>query len=350
MAPHPFERARPFPERANRHCIYTVEHLSSLPPRFNQTDLAQHLQMLGDGGLLHFHGVDDLADRAFLHGDKVQNVATAGFGDGVESVGSGGCACHAANICPYRNMSSIIFCHQIPSVELIASSVSSLYWCGKFMTTRSLVRPMVVLVLVLVLRIPAFAANSWIGTVFGAGGKPVAGATVRLHSNAGGREYEARSSAAGEFHFESVEAGEYRLSVTVDGKTWALAAPLSITDGSPLNASAVLSSRDQSIALRSNAGTQSSGGEHLSSAEVSSLPLNTRDFSKLLLLAAGTMTDTNRAAKFTQQVCTDGQRGAAPVFHIEGGAPSHPGRGGATFSNFNVDAIQEVQSRSGVMP
>jgi hypothetical protein len=41
---------------------------------------------------------------------------------------------------------------------------------------------------------------------------------------------------------------------------------------------------------------QATGGEHLSSGEVSSLPLNERDFSKLLLLAAGTMTDTTGAA------------------------------------------------------
>ena len=57
------------------------------------------------------------------------------------------------------------------------------------------------------------------------------------------------------------------------------------------------------------AAAQASGGEHLSSAEVSSLPLNARDFSKLLLLAAGTMTDTNGAANFTQQFAVNGQRG-----------------------------------------
>ena len=95
---------------------------------------------------------------------------------------------------------------------------------------------------------------------------------------------------------------------------------------------------------------QASGGERLSSEEVSSLPLNERDFSKLLLLAAGTMTDTNGAANFTQQFAVNGQRGAATVFAIDGADTTDPELGGATFSNFNVDAIQEVQSSSGVMP
>ena len=97
-------------------------------------------------------------------------------------------------------------------------------------------------------------------------------------------------------------------------------------------------------------GRQASGGERLSSEEVSSLPLNERDFSKLLLLAAGTMTDTNGAANFTQQFAVNGQRGTATVFAIDGADTTDPELGGATFSNFNVDAIQEVQASSGVMP
>jgi hypothetical protein len=66
------------------------------------------------------------------------------------------------------------------------------------------------------------------------------------------------------------------------------------------------------------ASPQASGGEHLSSGEVSSLPLNARDFSKLLLLAAGTMTDANGAANFTQQFAVNGQRGSATVFALDG--------------------------------
>jgi len=247
-------------------------------------------------------------------------------------------------------MSSIIFCLALSAAGSNPRMILGYTRSGKFMTIRLVVRGSVLFLLAFALCGAAIANNSWIGTLLDASGKPVAGATVQLHSNGGARDYESRSSAAGEFHFESLEAGEYRLSVTVGGKTWSLAVGFSVTDGSPLNASVVLSSQDETVSLRSNTGSQGSGGEHLSSGEVSSLPLNTRDFSKLLLLAAGTMTDTNGAANFTQQFAVNGQRGTASVFHVDGADTSDPELGGATFSNFNVDAIQEVQSSSGVMP
>jgi hypothetical protein len=94
----------------------------------------------------------------------------------------------------------------------------------------------------------------------------------------------------------------------------------------------------------------STGREELSSRQVAALPLNKRDFSQLLLLAAGTQTDTNGAANFTQQFTVNGQRGITTVFAMDGIDTTDPEMGGATFSNFNVDAIQEIKSSAGVMP
>jgi hypothetical protein len=62
------------------------------------------------------------------------------------------------------------------------------------------------------------------------------------------------------------------------------------------------------------------------------------------------MTDTNGAANFTQQFAVNGQRGSTTVFAMDGIDTTDPQMGGSTFSNFNVDAIQEVRSSSGVMP
>ena len=95
--------------------------------------------------------------------------------------------------------------------------------------------------------------------------------------------------------------------------------------------------------------TEATGGEELSSRQVAALPLNKRDFSQLLLLAAGTQTDTNGAANFTQQFTVNGQRGITTVFSMDGIDTTDPEMGGATFSNFNVDAIQEIKSSAGVM-
>ena len=63
---------------------------------------------------------------------------------------------------------------------------------------------------------------------------------------------------------------------------------------------------------------ETTGGVDLSSKAVSQLPLNKRDFSQLLLLAAGTMTDANGATNFTQQFAINGQRGVEATFAMDG--------------------------------
>jgi hypothetical protein len=199
----------------------------------------------------------------------------------------------------------------------------------------------------------AFPTGSWSGVVRDAAGNAVGMATVKLVSADRSGEYSASTSSGGQFAFLAVAAGSYKISVTAAGKIWTAADPLVVKEGATLTESIQLLQQGQELRVvvtQGAANPQASGGEHLSTGEVSSLPLNERDFSKLLLLAAGTMTDTNGAANFTQQFAVNGQRGSAAVFAIDGADTTDPELGGATFSNFNVDAIQEVQSNSGVMP
>lgn len=209
------------------------------------------------------------------------------------------------------------------------------------------------LVFGLIPRLQAFPAASWNGVVRDSVGNPVGKADVKLVSMDTKGEHSATTSTSGQFVFAAVPAGNYKVTVSGEGKTWSAADPVVIKDGAALTAGLQLSAQGEElhVVIGLEASTpQASGGEHLSTGEVSSLPLNERDFSKLLLLAAGTMTDTNGAANFTQQFAVNGQRGSAAVFAIDGADTTDPELGGATFSNFNVDAIQEVQSNSGVMP
>jgi hypothetical protein len=211
----------------------------------------------------------------------------------------------------------------------------------------------IAVLLLLVLPARTLSANSWKGIVHDKPGHAVSEATVSLQATSANRAYSATTSASGEFFFADIAAQSYRVTVKVNGKTWNAVAPLVIKDGEALAADLELSEHDQTLVVMARANPASpkgSGGAHLSSGEVSSLPLNERDFSKLLLLAAGTMTDTNGAANFTQQFTANGQRGVTSVFATDGADTSDPEMGGATFANFNVDAIQEVQSSSGVMP
>ena len=196
-------------------------------------------------------------------------------------------------------------------------------------------------------------APSWAGILRDKAGSPVADAIINLYAKSNDRSYTAKSSTSGEFSFADMAAGNYQLSVTLSGKTYFAASPVAVEAGKNITALLTLSRQEGTVVVladREATAAAASGGEHLSGGEVSSLPLNERDFSKLLLLAAGTMTDTNGAANFTQQFAVNGQRGSASVFAMDGADTTDPELGGATFSNFNVDAIQEVQSSSGVMP
>src|SRR6516162_8025037 len=205
--------------------------------------------------------------------------------------------------------------------------------------------------LVLLFARPLLATTTMVGVVREAGKTPVEGATVILVS--GAMQLATSTSARGEFQFAAIAPESYRVSVRFEGKEWHGAAELVVQDGAPVKVEVVLSDKDEFLSVlpvTEKASIEGRGGKNLSSTEVSSLPLNSRDFSKLLLLAAGTMTDTNGSANFTQQFTVNGQRGTAAVFAMDGADTSDPEMGGATFSNFNVDAIQEVQSSAGVMP
>ena len=195
---------------------------------------------------------------------------------------------------------------------------------------------------------------SWRGVVRDVDGAPAGGAVVVLQPAYGttAAPISVTTSTDGQFQFSEIPTGDYVFSVTFQAKTYS--SPVHITLGNGELTSELkleFAGEEARVTLTPRATeTESSGGEHLSSGEVSSLPLNSRDFSKLLLLATGTMTDTNGAANFTQQFAVNGQRGTATVFALDSADTTDPEMGGATFSNYNVDAIQEVQSNSGVIP
>jgi hypothetical protein len=205
---------------------------------------------------------------------------------------------------------------------------------------------------------------SVIGVVRTTSGAPVAGATVTVIAT--GTQQESRAAftrADGHFTLASVPPGPYIIAVQLPGRPPTAASPINVTDvrmvitvsdqntltiaAEQLAPAPVLPSTNPSATANATGAT---GGEKLSSQSVSQLPLNGRDFSTLLLLAAGTMTDVNGATNFTQQFAINGQRGVEAVFAMDGADISDPEMGGSTFTNFNVDAIQELQSSSGWMP
>jgi hypothetical protein len=179
-------------------------------------------------------------------------------------------------------------------------------------------------------------------------GQPVAGATVVLTGDLA--FYRATTTSDGSFVFQRLPPGRFGVVVERSGKPATAAVSVQLT-AAPVTIT-VTNANGLQVAgpAGGTATTATTGGEKLSSESVSSLPLNGRDFSTLLLLAAGTMTDANGATNFTQQFAINGQRGVEAVFAMDGADVSDPEMGGSTFTNFNVDAIQELQSSSGWMP
>jgi hypothetical protein len=189
------------------------------------------------------------------------------------------------------------------------------------------------------------ATPLWRGVLRNAAGAPVSGAIVRL-AGAGG-QIEGVTESDGHFQL-ALPAGEYRLTVQTSDRKIKFAGAIHVTAASP-PVLLTLSGRGE-LTVAALEADQTTGGEKLSSEAVSELPLNKRDFSALLLLAAGTMTDTNGATNFTAQFAINGQRGVEATFAMDGADISDPEMGGSTFSNFNVDAVEEIKSVSGWMP
>ena len=194
---------------------------------------------------------------------------------------------------------------------------------------------------------PSSQDAGWKGELHNASGNPIGGAVIELKSPKGAVTASTRPD--GSFSFHQLRRLRYTLSVTLDGHRVESSQPIDLA-ASQTDVLLTLTAQGTISVSPLATAQEATGGVELSSKSVSQLPLNKRDFSQLLLLAAGTMTDANGATNFTQQFAINGQRGVEATFAMDGADISDPEMGGSTFSNFNVDAVQEIQSQSGWMP
>jgi hypothetical protein len=189
----------------------------------------------------------------------------------------------------------------------------------------------------------------WKGFVRNAAGAPIPAAKVRLTTGGTTVSHaEAITAADGQFRLAPLPAGPYHLTLEAEGRTIEYAQAIDLVPAAPPVVLTLSARGELTVAVLK--GQAATGGEELSSQAVSELPLNKRDFSSLLLLAAGTMTDSNGATNFTAQFAINGQRGVEATFAMDGADISDPEMGGSTFSNFNVDAVEGIDSNSGWMP
>jgi hypothetical protein len=158
------------------------------------------------------------------------------------------------------------------------------------------------------------------------------------------------SDAHGSFSLAHIAPGHYRIQVRVPGVAIPIVATFQLHSATR---QILLNVRDSALSvqeLQTAASTNSAQEQVIKSAEVSDLPLEQRDSSSLLLLSAGTTTAAATGSNFTQQYSIHGQPGTEAVFALDGGDTTDPELGGGTITDFNVDAIQRIDTFSGVMP
>jgi hypothetical protein len=188
--------------------------------------------------------------------------------------------------------------------------------------------------------------SNWSGVLRTDAFLPAGGGTVRLDSST--NHYSAAVNKEGAFSFQNLNDGLYSVTVLSTGNLYRSATKVSIP--SATTDVTLKLGLDGSVEMVNTEIGRVVDTDQLTNKGVSEIPLNKRDFSQILLLAAGTSSDTNGASNFTQQFAINGQRGVEATFSLDGADISDPEMGGGTFTNFNVDAILDLKSSAGVMP
>lgn len=159
------------------------------------------------------------------------------------------------------------------------------------------------------------SAPAWAGVVRAAADEPVAGAKVTVFTAGAKKNLTVATGTGGRFAIADIRPGPYTVSVQLPGRGPTAPVAVDITDATivlTVSAQNVLSvaanpqtsagTSNGNLSTTSNA-TSGTSAEKLSSQKVDELPLNGRDFSMLLLLAAGTMTDVNGQTNLQPAIC-----------------------------------------------
>jgi ER membrane protein complex subunit 7, beta-sandwich domain len=153
-------------------------------------------------------------------------------------------------------------------------------------------------------------SSNWNGAIHTDGFPSPNEGTVLLES--GTNHYSAGVNREGAFSFQNLNAGIYSVTVHATGKFYRSSTKVSFPPADT-NVTFLLS-RDGSMEIVSTEIGRVVDTDQLTNKGVSEIPLNKRDFSQILLLAAGTSSDTNGASNFTQQFAISGQRGVEQLF------------------------------------
>ncbi|HEX8924166.1 MAG TPA: carboxypeptidase regulatory-like domain-containing protein [Terriglobales bacterium] len=165
------------------------------------------------------------------------------------------------------------------------------------------------------------------GTVTDPTGAAVPGAQVKVFSTATGLSRSTTSNDAGEYFFTELPLGNYSVSITKEGFRTMTLTNIPVSVGAPQRADAKLSTGQVQEKVEVNAdvplvetASNTTGGT-IEAAEVAQLPINGRDFTKLLELVPGTSSDpvgSTESAGSYGLFSANGNRGRSNNYLLDG--------------------------------
>jgi Carboxypeptidase regulatory-like domain/TonB-dependent Receptor Plug Domain len=186
------------------------------------------------------------------------------------------------------------------------------------------VRVFVVFVIAVTLSSRSFAQSSVHATVSGRvddpSGGAVPGASVALTNEETGTVQTATTGAAGAYQFPRVVPGQYRLEASLAGFGRALqAVTLAVNDVAVVNLSLPLAAVDATVTVEASlrpVSRSAAVSRVVESREIQELPLNSRDFQRLMVLAPGVVAGTPRGLVYNPSV--SGTRSSSNNFTLDG--------------------------------
>jgi hypothetical protein len=149
-------------------------------------------------------------------------------------------------------------------------------------------------VMLAAMKLHAATGGSISGTLLDPSGAAISGATLKLVNMGLQTNYQAISDKQGFYSFPNLPVGHYELTISADGFTTQRKTNLTVDTDSALRVDATLAvgGRSDSVTVTSDPGVQVETstthlGEVVSSAQMTSLPLNGRSYTDLLAIQPG---------------------------------------------------------------
>jgi len=197
------------------------------------------------------------------------------------------------------------------------------------------------------------------GTVTDPTGGVVVGASVAVTSKATGQERTATTDAAGVYNLSLLSPGDYSVKISASGfKTEEVASvTVNVTETAVLNRKLEVGSQATTLTVESTVETiqtqSATVGTLVGSQTVTTLPLNSRNYTQIIDLSPGVVANVASAAAVgngTQDINVNGMGSDQNNYMMDGATLTNYGSGGGAQSGSfpgigipNADAIQEFR-------